>query len=249
MKMKKLNWEFYLASGMVLLAILFLMLHYYLFHDLHDIFYYLLLDVAFMFIQVLLVTLIIHRLLNEREKKGRLEKLNMVIGAFFSETGKELLSMFTKADPSFVQVRENLIAKKEWESNNFVEAVKKLKDYSFTLNVDKSLLPVYKKFLHSNRNMLLRIIENPTLLEHETFTELLLAVFHVTEEFEARMDLCNLAKADEAHIAIDLSRVYKLLISEWIDYLKYLKTHYPFLYSLAVRTNPMDPDAKVEITE
>jgi len=245
--MKKINWEIYIATALIILAVFFLLLHYYIFRDLHNIFYYLLLDLAFMFIQILLVTLIIHKLLNDREKKGRLEKLNMVIGAFFSETGKELLKMLTKADPGFNQICDKLTVKKEWENKNFTEAVKRLKDYSFSLKVDKSELPGYKEFLHNNRNFLLRVIENPTLLEHETFTELLLAVFHLTEEFEARKDLLNLSKTDESHIAVDLSRVYKLLISEWLDYLKYLRTHYPFLYSLAVRTNPIDPNAKVEI--
>jgi hypothetical protein len=245
--MKKINWEIYIATALIILAVFFLLLHYYIFRDLHNIFYYLLLDLAFMFIQILLVTLIIHKLLNDREKKGRLEKLNMVIGAFFSETGKELLKMLTKADPGFNQICDKLTVKKEWENKNFTEAVKRLKEYNFSLKVEKSELPGYKEFLHNNRNFLLRVIENPTLLEHETFTELLLAVFHLTEEFEARKDLLNLSNADEAHVAVDLSRVYKLLISEWLDYLKYLRTHYPFLYSLAVRTNPIDPNAKVEI--
>jgi hypothetical protein len=245
--MKKINWEIYIATALIILAVFFLLLHYYIFRDLHNIFYYLLLDLAFMFIQILLVTLIIHKLLNDREKKGRLEKLNMVIGAFFSETGKELLKMLTKADPGFNQICDKLTVKKEWENKNFTEAVKRLKEYNFSLKVEKSELPGYKEFLHNNRNFLLRVIENPTLLEHETFTELLLAVFHLTEEFEARKDLLNLSNADEAHVAVDISRVYKLLISEWLDYLKYLRTHYPFLYSLAVRTNPIDPNAKVEI--
>jgi len=48
-------------------------------------------DVAFVPIEVLLVTLIIHRLLSEREKRTRLEKLNMVIGAFFSEMGTDVI--------------------------------------------------------------------------------------------------------------------------------------------------------------
>jgi predicted DNA-binding protein YlxM (UPF0122 family) len=247
--MKKLSWEFYIASGLALLAIFFLFLHYYLFHDLHNIFYYLLLDVAFMFIQVLLVTVIIHRLLNEREKKGRLEKLNMVIGAFFSETGKNLLSMLTKTDPGFNKICDKLTVKKEWVNKDFSEAVKRLKDYTFNLDLSKTDFPSYKEFLHRHRIFLLRIIENPTLLEHESFTELLLAVFHATEEFEARTDLLNLSKADEAHITIDLSRVYKLLISEWLDYLKYLSAHYPSLYSLAVRTNPINPKASAIIPD
>lgn len=55
------------------------------FRDPHHIFLYLIGDIAFVFIEVLLVTLIIHQLLSRREKQAMLKKLNMVIGAFFSE--------------------------------------------------------------------------------------------------------------------------------------------------------------------
>jgi hypothetical protein len=245
--MKRLRWEFYLASGMACLAALFLLLHYYLFHDLYNIFYYLLLDVAFMFIQILLVTLIIHRLLNDREKRGRLEKLNMVIGAFFSETGKSLLSILTASDPGFGEICSKLIVRQDWTKKDFDESVRRLKNYQFNLVIDKNELPAFKEFLHNNRNFLLRIIENPTLMEHETFTELLLSVFHLTEELEIRKDLSTLSKSDVAHITKDMSRAYQLLISEWLHYLKYLRSNYPYLFSLAVRTNPIDPNAIVEI--
>jgi hypothetical protein len=30
--------------------------------------------------------------------------------------------------------------------------------------------------------------------------------------------------------------------------MQHLKTDYPYLFSLAVRTNPFDPDAKVEVS-
>jgi hypothetical protein len=42
-------------------------------------------DFGFLFIDVLLVLLIIERLLASREKKSILQKLNMVIGTFFSD--------------------------------------------------------------------------------------------------------------------------------------------------------------------
>ena len=245
--MKQINWEIYIASALVVLAAFFLLLHYYIFRDLHNIFYYLLLDVAFMFIQVLLVTLIIHRLLNDKEKRGRLEKLNMVIGAFFSETGKELMFKLAAADPHFADIREELVVKDDWSNKHFLEARKKLKDYSFSLMIEKTDIIRFKEFLHCNRNFLLRIIENPTLLEHETFTDLLLSLFHLTEELEDRKDVSTLSKADSAHLSHDMSRVYQFLIYEWLEYTRYLKYNYPYLFSLAVRTNPINPNAKVEI--
>lgn len=76
---------------LVLLSVFFYAVHYAIFRDSHHIFIYLIGDIAFVFIEVLMVTLIIHHLLAEREKRAMLNKLNMVIGAFFSEVGTSLL--------------------------------------------------------------------------------------------------------------------------------------------------------------
>jgi hypothetical protein len=32
-------------------------------------------------------------------------------------------------------------------------------------------------------------------------------------------------------------------VHQWLDYLRYLKTNYPYLFSLAIRTNPFDEKA------
>ena len=82
-----LNWRLMLGVLLLLLSVAFYVLHYLIFHDSHHIFLYLVGDVAFVFIEVLMVTLIIHHLLNEWEKKSRMKKLNMVIETFFSEFG------------------------------------------------------------------------------------------------------------------------------------------------------------------
>ena len=58
--------------------------HYLVFHDSHHIFIYLLGDIAFVPIEVLLVVIIIERMLARHEKQQMLQKLNMVIGVFFT---------------------------------------------------------------------------------------------------------------------------------------------------------------------
>jgi len=100
-----------------------------------------------------------------------------------------------------------------------------------------------KKFLVNKRNFLLALLENPNLLEHETFTDLLWAVFHLTEELEVRDNLNKLPASDIEHIKGDIIRVYGLLIAEWINYMRHLKTDYPYLFSLATRMNPFNPKA------
>ena len=86
MRKTNLTQRILLGLLLIMLSIFFYAVHFAIFRDSHHIFIYMLGDVAFVFIEVLMVTLIIHHLLAEREKRAMLKKLNMVIGAFFSET-------------------------------------------------------------------------------------------------------------------------------------------------------------------
>ena len=104
-------------------------------------------------------------------------------------------------------------------------------------------------FLHTRRDFLLRLLENPVLLEHQGFTSLLQATFHLAEELGRRGSFEGLPGADPRHLAGDISRVYGQLAGEWVRYIAYLNRNYPYLYSLAVRTNPFDPGASVIIPE
>jgi hypothetical protein len=87
------------------------------------------------------------------------------------------------------------------------------------------------------------------VFEHESFTDLILAINHLTEELKARGDLSGLPSADASHLSNDIRRVYSQLILEWISYMEYLKIHYPYLFSLAMRKNPFDASASVTIRD
>jgi hypothetical protein len=104
-----------------------------------------------------------------------------------------------------------------------------------------------RSFLMAKKNFLLHLLGNPNLLEHETFTNLLWAVFHLAEELANRKNVSSLPESDYEHLIGDIKRVNVLLMSEWLDYMKHLQGDYPFLFSLAVRTNPFNPDAKTEV--
>jgi hypothetical protein len=42
---------------------------------------------------------------------------------------------------------------------------------------------------------------------------------------------------------VDLTRVYSQLVIEWLTYMHHQKKKYPYLFSLAMRTNPFDEHA------
>ncbi|MEX2722052.1 MAG: hypothetical protein Q6362_011675, partial [Candidatus Wukongarchaeota archaeon] len=98
-------------------------------------------------------------------------------------------------------------------------------------------------FLVEKRFFLVRLLENQNLLEHETFTDLLWAVFHLTEELDARKQFKDLPDTDVDHLKVDVERVYSQLVDQWVEYMEHLKDSYPYLFSLAMRTNPFDETA------
>jgi len=241
--MQRYRWQVLLGVSLIFLSAILYSIHYAIFRDAHHIYIYLLGDIAFIPIDVLLVILIINGLLSQREKRNRLEKMNMVIGSFFSEVGTPLLTYFSDFDPELSTIRKHLIVTNNWSDQEFVTVSKRLRNYDYKVDIRKIDLEGLKGFLLSKRDFLLRLLENPALLEHESFTELLRSVFHFSEELERREKVTGLSDSDYGHLAVDVKRAYTLLAQQWLNYVKYLKDNYPYLFSLAMRTNPFDQTA------
>ena len=245
---KIFNWQVVLGLILITLSAAVYLIQYLIFHDAHHMFMFLLEDLGFVFLEVLLVTLVIHRLLHYREKMSLLHKLNMVVGAFFSEVGTELLRDFSVFDKNAAQVTKKLTIKNNWTEKEFLKVCKSVKGHKYDVDSKKGDLEKIRNFLKERRQFLLGLLENPNLLEHESFTDLLWAVFHLTEELVFRKSLKGLPESDYRHLSGDIERVYQRLISEWINYMRHLQKHYPYLFSLALRTNPFDPGAVVEVS-
>ncbi len=179
-------------------------------------------------------------MLNKREKKTRLEKLNMIIGVFFSSLGTKLLGHFSRFDPQLDKVRQDLVVANDWSERDFAKVDQVLTHHGYMVEIQAQDLESLRALLSSQRDFLLRLMENPSLLEHEFFTDLLMAVLHLAEELVCREDLSRLPPSDLAHLKGDIKRAYSLLVRQWLHYMQYLKTHYPYLFSLALRTNPFD---------
>ncbi len=249
--MKKIfkSWTFRIALIFTLASALAYTVHYLIFHDVHHIFIYMIGDFGFLFIDVLLVLVIIERLLASREKKSILQKLNMVIGTFFSEVGIELLRRFNEFVENADQLENELLINPHWDKKNFREAQSKVASFKYNIVIDVKRLEELRDFLKRNHSFLVRLLENPILLENQRFTDLLWAVFHLSEELNFRESLKSLPEGDIAHLKGDLRRAYSKIVAEWIAYTEHLKGRYPFLFSLAARINPLNAKASPIVQE
>lgn len=187
-------------------------------------------------------------LMERREKNIRMQKLNMVIGVFFSELGTKLLSQFSRFDPELESLREKLVVRTNWSDEDFRNVKLFLRKHSYRVDPQKLILEDLHFLLEQKSQFLLRLWENPNLLEHGDFTDALRAVFHLKEELLSRDDLEELPETDKAHLAGDINRAYALMVQQWVDYMKHLKDSYPYLFSHAMRTNPFDRNASPIVT-
>jgi len=243
------RFQIVLISTLILVSCALYAVHFFVFHDAHHIFIFMLGDIAIMPIEVLVVTLIIHRMLQMRERDALMTKLNMVIGAFYSEMGISLIQTFSAIDLSIDTIRDDILTGHDWSDPQVRKVKATLDTYFPDVEIDMCNLPVLKGFLLGKREFLLRLLENPNLLEHETFTDLLWAVSHLQEELSFREDFSVLPGSDLAHLTLDIKRAYLLLLKEWVVYMRHLRNNYPYLFSLAVRLNPFDTGASVVVKE
>lgn len=188
-------------------------------------------------------------MLSRREKQIRFEKLNMVIGVFFSELGTKLLKTFAGYDAGIRRIHSHVVITGAWTKRDFVNVSSALKTYDYDIDISRIDFDHLKDMLLQQRGMLVRLLENPVLLEHESFTDLLRAVFHLTEELSFREKLKELPDTDRKHLAGDVKRAYPLLLGRWVEYMHYLQGNYPYLFSLAMRTNPFDSSSSAVITK
>jgi len=186
-------------------------------------------------------------LVGRSEGRERRRKVNMIIGVFFSEFGAEMLGRLARIDPLAGEIRRDLLVRGTWTGEEFRRVGERLAAHGYRLDGSRIEFEELRRFLREKRPFLLALMENPVLFEEDAFTDLLQAVFHLTDELLRRGDLSTLPPSDREHLVTDAGRVYRPLTLQWLDSMEHLKEHHPYLFSLAMRTNPFDEEASVVV--
>lgn len=248
-KRDRVLWELRIVAALIVTSLLLFTLHFAFYRDLQHICFWTLTDLAFLPLSVLVTTLFINRLLQYRDRALRLDKRNMLSGVFFSSLGNNLLARFSGWDSGVDRLQQVFGNPESWRGKmDDRRAAVLLRGHAFDVEPTRAGLQTMRGLFADKTDFLIRLLENPNLMEHESFTDLLLAVLHVSEELAARPDVTAIPDADLKHLAGDTKRAYALLVREWAVHLGYLKTSYPYLFSLAVRTNPFDKSASPIVT-
>lgn len=219
------------------------------FHAPRDTFFYLLQDFAFLPVQVALVSIALSRIISVREKRERLQKTHIMISAFFSEIGTELMNRLVLCGNIVNELDPHLNIEARWSQKEFREAASFVKNKTLPVSCSAENLEDIKALLIEKRMYILVMLGNPTLLEHEAFTDMLWAILHLTDELLARNSLIDLLDTDVAHLNNDVRRALSAIIVHWIGYMNYIKSEYPFLFSLETRRNPLNRYSEIVVRQ
>jgi hypothetical protein len=238
-----MKWEVKVSIGLLLLSAFFYIINYLTFHDTTFIEKYILVQLGFLPISVLLVSIVLNNLMARRERKERLEKLNIVIGSFFAEIGKDLLRYLSKYDANIESLAREVVNVEDFSDGDFERLKEKLESRRYDIKVEQMNLHALRKFLLDNKEFVVNLLDNPSLMEHERFTELLWNLLHVTEELRRLMNFESLTEDDWRDIKGEIENLYRLLAYEWVNYAHYLKKNYPHIFVYEAKTNPFVPHA------
>ncbi|MFA9398983.1 MAG: hypothetical protein ACERKV_12075, partial [Clostridiaceae bacterium] len=95
-KLKRNKWRIKLGVVLLLVSFVLYFINYLIFHDIEHIVTFFTEDLAFIPIEILVVTLIVEEIIDKREKQQLMEKMNMIVGVFFTEMGTGILEFCTK---------------------------------------------------------------------------------------------------------------------------------------------------------
>lgn len=200
--------------------------------------FYFLQDLAFVPINVLLVTVGLNTVLNRHDQQSKLEKVSIVVNEFFAEAGTELIQAIHPGIVNLDAVSTRLQPNGRWTDKDFDDVIEFLGQYKTKIDVKRLDLTDLHELLRLKKGQILHLFENANLLENDRFTDMLWAVYHVHDELRSRTRYDNLPPSDIQHLNQDVQRAIQLLLVEWIESMRSLKKRYPYLYSLACRKCP-----------
>lgn len=238
--MNRRGFAAWFAVLMVALSVGLFLLQYSLYDRSADTGFYLLQDLAFLPLNVLLVTLGVNAFIGHREKQEKIRKLNILVSEFYTETGIDAIRMLNAFIVNIGEISACASSGGSCGVKEFKQFIRSLEKLNVVVDASRGDLAALKSALLEWKPNLLAMFENPNLFEHDRFTQMLWALYHLLDELRSRESLDGLSQADLKHLSSDIRRAYALLVTEWATIIKYMRERYPYLYSLAERKNPFE---------
>ena len=213
-------------------------IHYLIFRDLHHLAIFGLHELAFVPLEVILVTLGLDKLVEKTHREETRSKVSIIETLYFNESGGTMLRYLTSFDPDAARLRELLQVTESWRSSDFRQAIRQLKSYPFLLDLDRIDFFGLHYHLSQRHEYYRSMLENPALTQSEAFTEMIMKIYLLWEELDGRTNLYQLPEKDRNYLAELLHEIYRELTEYWLDNVYNHSIHNRFRLHRAIESNP-----------
>lgn len=213
-------------------------IHYLIFRDLHHLAIFGLHELAFVPLEVILVTLGLDQLVEKTHREEARSKVSIIETLYFNESGGTMLRYLTSFDPDAARLRELLQVTEDWHSSDFRQAIRQLKSYPFLLDLDRIDFFGLHYHLSQRHEYYRSMLENPALTQSEAFTEMIMKIYLLWEELDGRTNLYQLPEKDRSYLAELLHEIYRELTEYWLDNVYNYSIHNRFRLHRAIESNP-----------
>ncbi|MGL4991966.1 MAG: hypothetical protein ACRC57_12535 [Sarcina sp.] len=224
----------------VAITICFYAIYYLVLHNKDDIITSIMDNLISVPFNVLVTGILFDYILNRKTRKIEEEKIDMVIGIFYTEVGNDLLKMMVKADECIEMVRDDLLVTYDWNEENYENAIKTLDEMDYCVDIDKIDVNEMKLFLDKSTPLIIDLLSGNVLKNKIDFTEIVVSVFHLRCECNERMSGSELEQYEKEHLIDDIEVAYKLLAKKWYQYMYILQNEHPQLFVKALINSPFD---------
>jgi len=221
----------------IIISVVFFIIQTILFKNQRESLFLIFQDMIFLPFNIIFITILLGQIVGRRGKQVRLSKLNILINEFFSEVGNSIILSFNAYVTNIDDFANLLDFSDNFTVKQFDKVIKMVPSASIIVKIQNNGLDDLLASLENSKSLLIRMLENQNILEHDEFTEMLIAVHHVLDELRNRDDLNLLTAKDANHLSYDILRAYPLLIKQWVLHMKNLKNDYPYMFSLILRKN------------
>lgn len=193
--------------------------------------FYIFQDLAFLPVTIAIATLVVGYLMEEHDRQERINRTRMLTSSFFTDVGNELLRILITQGHYEIPL---LLLTDECKNKTEEELKHSIEKMNFQVSWTPETEREIQNLLDAQHDSMLIITSNPALLDHEIFTDMLWAIFHLKDEMKGRASE-NISSADQKHLESDAKRVFDLLLLDWMNHLNYMKKEYPYYYDKSTK--------------
>lgn len=192
-------------------------IHYLIFRDFHHIAIFFVHDIAFLPLEVILVSLGFDKMIEKTNEEETKSRLSIIETLFFNESGNQMLRYLIRFDPDADQLKETLNVAEEWRSADFAQAERRLDAHPFHLDLEQIDFFGMHYHLTERVDFYRNILENPATTQSDEFTAMVMNIYLLWEELDCRTDLYNLLPDERDYLGGLLLSIYRELVEYWLD--------------------------------